>query len=52
MKEEMEANIDINELTDIVQKSENNKSPGLEGLTYEFYKHTWDIIHQDFISVL
>ena len=29
-----------------------NKSPGLDGITYEFYKATWDIIGQDFARVL
>jgi hypothetical protein len=27
-------------------------SPGLDGLSYEFYKVTWDIIGQDFVKVL
>ena len=36
----------------IKHECENNKSPGLDGLPYEFYKATWDIIGQDFSSVL
>ena len=36
----------------IVNECDNNKSPGLDGLPYEFYKATWDIIGQDFVSVL
>ena len=31
---------------------ENNKSPGLDGLPYEFYRATWDIIGKDFVKVL
>ena len=30
----------------------SNKSPGLDGLPYELYKATWDIIGQDFAKVL
>ena len=29
-----------------------NKSPGLDGLPYELYKATWDIIGKDFSEVL
>ena len=41
------------EVEDIVKNEcENNKSPGLDGLSYEFYKATWEVIGQDFTSVL
>ena len=30
----------------------NDKSPGLDGLPYEFYQATWDIIGEDFVKVL
>ena len=32
--------------------SSNNKSPGLDGLTYEFFKKTWSIINELFFKVL
>ena len=35
----------------IMNECENNKSPGLDGLPYEFYKVTWGIIGQDFTKV-
>ena len=35
-----------------MNECELNKSPGLDGLPYEFYKVTWDIIGQDFTKVL
>ena len=41
------------EITYIVRKEcDNNKSPGLDGLPYELYQVTWDIIGQDFAKVL
>ena len=52
LKEEMEAKIELDELSEVVMKSHNNRSPGLDGLTYEFYKQTWDLIQYDFIQVL
>ena len=36
----------------ILKKGEKNKSPGLDGLPYEFYKTTWGIIGHDFVKVL
>ena len=36
----------------IFKKCARNKSPGLDGLPYEFYQATWDIIGQDFVKVL
>ena len=31
---------------------EGNRSPGLDGISYEFYKATWDILGKDFFEVL
>ena len=36
----------------IKHECDNNKSPGLDGLPYELYKATWEIIGQDFVKVL
>ena len=36
----------------VLHDCEFNKSPGLDGLLYEFYKATWDIIGKDFFMVL
>ena len=41
------------EITYIVKKEcDHNKSPGLDGLPYELYQVTWDIIRHDFVQVL
>ena len=41
------------EIKNIVKKDcDHNKSPGLDGLPYEFYQVTWDIIGNDFVEVL
>ena len=45
VRDEMEKDILIEELRVIVKECANNKSPGLDGLGYEFYKTTFDIIH-------
>ena len=34
------------------KKCADNKAPGIDGLSYEFYKSTWPIIGQVFSSVL
>ena len=36
----------------VLHECSNDKSPGLDGLSYEFYKTTWDIIGHDFVKVL
>ena len=50
--EKMHSDIDMEELDEIITKCPNNKSPGLDGLCYEFYKVTWPIIRSTFIRVL
>ena len=36
----------------VLKKCDRNKSPGLDGLPYNFYQVTWEIIVQDFVKVL
>ena len=40
------------EIKDVVKSCTNGKSPGLDGLTYEFFKTTWSIIGPSFTKVL
>ena len=37
----VEQDISVNELEDVVKLSKNNKSPGPDGFSYEFYKLSW-----------
>ena len=46
MTEALEQQITMDELEPIVSKLSNNKSPGWDGLTAEFYKHFWGDIKQ------
>ena len=46
-------NLTFEQVEDVVKhECDYNKSPGLDGLTYEFYKATWDVIGDDFAKVL
>ena len=51
VRDELEKEMSIEELREIVKESENNKSPGLDGLSYEFYKTTLDLIQDDLLEV-
>ena len=44
--------IKIEELEEIVGHSDHNKSPGLDGLSYEFYQETFPIIKNDLLRIL
>ena len=41
-----------NEVKEVLKACKNGKSPGLDGLSYEFYKKTWPIIGSTFTRVL
>ena len=40
----MHADIKMEELDEILKTCKNNKSPGLDGLPYEFYRAVWPVI--------
>lgn len=40
------------EVKQLVKDCPAGRSPGLDGLPYEFFKSTWDVIGQDFTEVL
>ena len=48
----METPIEMEELDFIIKKCKRNKSPGLDGLPYEFFKETWTVISEDFRDIL
>ena len=40
------------ELESIVKSCPNGKSPGLDGIPYEFYKAEWEVIGEEFLEVI
>ena len=50
--EMLDEDISIEDLDFIVKECDYNKAPGFDGLTYEFYKKTWDIIRITFVMIL
>ena len=51
-KDQLVSDINKDELDFIVKSCPTMKSPGLDGLTCEFYKKVWDIIGNQFVKVL
>ena len=49
---ELEEKIQMEELKLILKECSSNRSPGLDGLPYEFYVAVWDIIGEEFKDVL
>ena len=42
----------MDELEVTVKTLPNGKSPGLDGIPYEFYKYMWEVIGRDFLEVV
>ena len=51
-RDKLEEDVDIAELDAIILECPNNKAPGLDGISYEFYKVTWSIIRKTMVMVL
>ena len=51
-KQECEKKLSANEIYKAVKKLNNNKSPGPDGLTPEFYKTFWSILKDPFMDML
>ena len=51
VRDELEKDMKLEELQEIIKECENNKSPGLDGLSSEFYKKTLDLIQEDLLEV-
>ena len=49
--EMLETPMDFKELEEIVKDCDQNKSPGLDGLSYEFYKKMFGIIGQKLVDI-
>ena len=48
----LEEDLDIDEQDIVIKNCPNNKAPGLDGLSYEFYKETWPIIRKTILMIL
>ena len=51
-RDSMHEDVSVDELEEIIKDSDNDKSPGLDGLSYEFYKTVWEVIKGDFTRIL
>ena len=49
---ELDRDITLEELSSVVESLKNNKSPGWDGLTNEFYKKFWDKIKGTLLAVI
>ena len=48
----LSSKMELDELRYIITQCANNKTPGLDGITYEFYKAVLDTIQEDLLEVL
>ena len=46
-----EGEVTHEEFTEAVKQTQNDKSPGTDGLTYEFYKTFWHLLGKDLVQV-
>ena len=51
-KKDLEKEIENKELENALQETEKNKSPGMDGIPYEFYREFWDLVGDDLTEVL
>ena len=49
---DLEMDVSIDELDQIIRECPSNKSPGLDGISYEFYVVTWSLIKDTFLKVI
>ena len=43
--------VSYDEITQAVSQTQNDTSPGTDGLAYEFYKSFWHLLGKDFVQV-
>ena len=47
----MEEPLSLEELHHAIKQGKKGKSPGLDGISHEFYQETWDIIKDDMLNI-
>ena len=50
--EELVASLQKEELKGALKQSQNGKSPGLDGISYEFYNTVWEVVGDDFFAAM
>ena len=50
-RDNMHRDIEFDELENVVKSCEANKSPGLDGISYELYQKMWHILGKDLLEV-
>lgn len=51
-KANLERLIEIGEIRNTIQNMENNKTPGLDGLSREFYASFWQLLKKDLVELI
>ena len=51
-RDKLHVDLTMEELSEVIKNADNNKSPGLDGLPYEFYGAVWSVICEDFMKIL
>ncbi|CAM2117786.1 unnamed protein product [Caretta caretta] len=51
-RDQVELLLSLAELSDALHRMPTNKSPGMDGLTVEFYRVFWDVLGPDLVIVL
>ena len=46
-----EGEVSYDEITQAVSQTQNDRSPGTDGLTYEFYNSFWQLLGKDIVKV-
>ena len=51
-KQDLENNLTLKDLKEALDDTESEKSPGCDGIPYEFYKHFWPLLGNDLIPAV
>ena len=51
-KQDLENNLTLKDLKEALDDTENEKSPGCDGIPYEFYKHFWPLLGNDLLAAV
>jgi len=49
---QLDSGLQLQELSEAVMKLSTGKTPGLDGLPAEFYKHFWNLLKDEFLIIV